>query len=629
MSARSRIGDQRRPRSSNSCRGIALIAVVIVIALITTSALTFALLMQQSNQTARGYAEQQQSQWAMASAIAQLEALAARPPAQRSSIENSQSAAMFLRSIELQLPSTDLGGLGALGTAESDWVSNETGVDQTLSSDVTDFLDDPNETFDPTQPGFIIFDWNDGSSNGSNGSNAIGVAPSATMFAPEFSEGSELTLRLGWTNESSKLHLSRLLQWEAAGVPVNDLLQRTCGLSPAQADRLLDWMDADDQPRAFGAETSAYAQRGVSYRPANQVPHTVDSLLLIPGFSPRQLYGQRQSTTIRVGDTASGRSESAQALSDFTQSQQAQIDRDLQALPDSAGNEVDRSLLVEIGLVGRLTVTSKERHQNPAGQLKLPLNHPDLQQLFTAVSGRIDPNLATYLCLARQYGVQEDSVSTPSSSSSSPELALDEIELDFSQPPRVALPSLVSLIDSYVRVPQAEGTFAVVRSPLGVAELQEEFALRVSDVFDELTAAERPVTESRIHWQLADPQLLMAIPGLTAETRVLLMGPEQWTNSTTGDSSTTRLTQQAATWYRDGVLDRSQWQILDRELTDGGDVFSAYVGAHAGDYRAFRWGHVIVDASEKRAQQVYYRELLPPPPTVQAVMATLNEITLE
>ena len=419
MSARSRIGDQRRPRSSNSCRGIALIAVVIVIALITTSALTFALLMQQSNQTARGYAEQQQSQWAMASAIAQLEALAARPPAQRSSIENSQSSAMFLRSIELQLPSADLGGLGALGTAESDWVSNETGVDQTLSSDVADFLDDSNETFDPTQPGFIIFDWNDGSSNASNFSNAVSVAPSATMFAPSFSEGSELTLRLGWTNESSKLHLSRLLQWEAAGVPVNDLLQRTCGLSPAQADRLLDWMDADDQPREFGAETSAYAQRGLSYRTANQVPPTVDSLLLIPGFSPRQLYGQRQSTTIRVGDTASDRSESAQALSDFTQSQQAQIDRDLQALPDSAGNEVDRSLLVEIGLVGRLTVTSKERHQNPAGQLKLPLNHPDLQQLFTAVSGRIDPNLATYLCLARQYGVQEDSVSTPSSSSSS------------------------------------------------------------------------------------------------------------------------------------------------------------------------------------------------------------------
>lgn len=611
--------DNRSITNCGSRRGIALIVVVIVIALITTSALTFALLMQQSNQTARRYADQQQSQWAMDSAIAQLESFAAMPPQQRDAKTSSQSSAGFVRSIEIQPVSEESGDLASLGSADGDWISSETGEDSAPEVGWENLLDDQDVTFDPTQPGFVIFDWTTGAAG-----QPSGTSPAVSMFVPSVSGNSDVAVRFGWTNESHKLHLGRLLQWEASGTSVSDLLQVLYGLSPEQAERLLDWLDADDQPRAFGGEAGSYSQRGLRYRPANHVPQTLDALLLVPGFSPRLLYGQRQTITIRI-DAAATESNVGD-LADFSRSQQTQIDRDLQSLPDSAGAAMDRGLLLELGLTSRLTVSAKERHQNPAGQLKLPINHPDLQQLFAALSARVDPNLAAYLCLARQLGLHDDTTSPPGAGLR--ELAVDEVELDFSQPPTNSLTSLVQLIDSHVRVPQTDGSFAVVRSPLRASELQDEFANRVSEVFAELTHAQQPVTDSRLHWHPADPELWRWIPGLTPETQTLFLEPDLSNSEGTGERPTTSLAFQVATWYREGRIDASQWQIIERELTDGGDVFSAYVGAHAGDYRAFRWGHVIVDASEKRPQQVYYRELLPPPSTLQAVMATLNETAL-
>ncbi len=607
------------PRSIQRRPGIALIAVVIVIALITTSALTFALLMQQSNQTARQYADQQQSQWAMESAFAQLESFAALPPQRRDAKSLGGSISGFVRSIELQ-PASEASGEGpGLRTEVEDWVSSEADEAGMPPVEWEDALDEEMVNFDPTQPGFVVFDWTTAEDGQQNVANASTIAPS-------ISGSEDVTVRFGWTNESRKLHLARLLTWEAAGTPVNELLQATCGLSPEQADRLLDWMDADDQPRALGAESSVYAQRGLRYQPANRVPPTLDYLLLIPGFSPRVLYGQRQTMTIKIDAEDPLGVEGSADLADFTRSQQAQLDRDLQSPSNLSSDESDRDLLRELGLTHKLTTTAKERHHNHSGQLKLPVNHPDLQQLFAAVSSRVEPSLATYLCLARQFGVHDDATSTAGSSLRV--LNLEEVELDFTQPPTNLFASLVQLIDSHVRVPQPDGSVAVVRSPLRASELQDEFADRVSDVFANLTIAPQPVTDSRLHWRLADPQILRWIPGLTPETQALLLEHDSRDLEPTNAKPNQGLAFQVATWYRSGRISSSQWQIIERELTDGGDVFSAYIGAHAGEYRAFRWGQVIVDGSAKQPQQVYYRELLPPPPTLQAVMAAINETAL-
>jgi hypothetical protein len=596
-----------------------LIVVVILIALITTSALTFALLMQQSNQTARHYADQQQSQWAMDSAVAQLESFASLPRQQRETKASGRLVSGFVRSIEMRPVSEASGPMVGFGTNVEDSISSQAGDDGMPAVEWEDSLGDQAINFDPTQPGFVIFDWTIGADD-----QASGNSGSRSTFAPSVSASADVAIRFGWTNESSKLHLARVLQWEAAGTPAHELLQAACGLNAEQADRLLDWIDSDDQPREFGAEASDYAQIGRRYRPANQVPDALETILLVPGFSPRLLFGQRESSTI-WSDAELTDDDANDDLSEFTRDQKAQIDRDLRSQVDSSLAAEDRDVWLELGLAQRLTTTAKERHQNREGQLKLPVNHADLQELFAAVSSRLEPNLATYLCLARQFGVREDA--TNPVDSSLPELSLNEVELDFSKPATTTLVSLVQLIDSHVQVPQLGGRVAVVRSPLRASDLQDEFADRVSEMFEELTHAAQPVTDSRLHWRLADPQVFRWIPGMTAETQALLVASDL-ANQEITDSDSKGLMHHAATWYQAGRLSSSQWQIVERELTDGGDVFSACVGAHAGEYRAFRWGRVIVDASEKTPRQVYYRELLPPPPTLQAVMAALNEIAL-
>ncbi len=56
-------------------------------------------------------------------------------------------------------------------------------------------------------------------------------------------------------------------------------------------DSLLDWLDADDQPRARGAEKEYYLSRKKPHLPKNGALDSLDELLLIRGVEPSFLYG--------------------------------------------------------------------------------------------------------------------------------------------------------------------------------------------------------------------------------------------------------------------------------------------------------------------------------------------------
>ncbi len=634
--------------------GIALLAVVVVVALMATAALTFALLMQQNNQTARDYADQQQGQWAVDAALAQMLGLASLPAEQRQQMAAAGSA-MFVQSLALEAPASDAGGvadssLGGGAGASGDWTTGAMGAaDSEMTVDWETALTDNSIVFDPTQPGFAIFDWrtagqvragaagrggsglSGGMSGGFGGSGGLGGGLSGGLSGGlGTGDSAELELEWGWTNESSKLHLAKLMEWEAAGTAASPILQQWCGLNPQQADRLLDWLDGDGSTRAFGAEASDYEQLGLRYSPLNRVPTSLELLLLVPGFSPQQVFGRNQATSIRIvsGDGEDGALDSdASGLAQFGRSQAAQIERDLQ--PEGAElDAADRATILALGLTSRLTVSSRQRHVNRRGQPQLPVNHSNLQALFAAVSARLEPGIATYLCLARQYGVQPGSVTSFGSGRAA--LELDGVELDFSLAATANLASLVTLVDSHVAIPRGgdEGVW-IVNSPLQAATLQGEFAAQVAAMFEELTVANEAFSVGKIHWRLADPALIALIPGLNPQTRELLLMADQDEAATAEETPAgTGLAQRLAVWYQAGRLTPSQWQVLERELTDGGDVFSAYVFGHAGDYRAIRWAHVSVDASEKPPRQLDYRELLPPPPTLQALLAKLNENVL-
>ncbi len=61
---------------------------------------------------------------------------------------------------------------------------------------------------------------------------------------------------------------------------------------------MLDWQDADDLPRPFGAERGDYVGAGV--RPANGDLNSIDELRLVRGFDTRTITNIRPLVTVHV-----------------------------------------------------------------------------------------------------------------------------------------------------------------------------------------------------------------------------------------------------------------------------------------------------------------------------------------
>ena len=73
------------------------------------------------------------------------------------------------------------------------------------------------------------------------------------MLAPGTSEAAARAWRFGYENESAKLHLAMLLEWDrkqpGAG---RKALMSLADMDESTADAILDWVDADNVPRDYG-----------------------------------------------------------------------------------------------------------------------------------------------------------------------------------------------------------------------------------------------------------------------------------------------------------------------------------------------------------------------------------------
>ena len=63
------------------------------------------------------------------------------------------------------------------------------------------------------------------------------------------------------------------------------------GMTEDVADAILDWLDADDESRDFGAESDYYRSQSPGYEAKNGPLDSLDELLLIRGVTPELLFG--------------------------------------------------------------------------------------------------------------------------------------------------------------------------------------------------------------------------------------------------------------------------------------------------------------------------------------------------
>ena len=137
-----------------------------------------------------------------------------------------------------------------------------------------------------------------------------------TIVAPgQSADGTAGGVRFGLIDESSRLNVNALPSLEKYGdqllpmmammggeevSPGEDgqveslavrLLMALPGMTTDTAEAILDWIDADDEPRELGAESETYVSMPTPYAPTNGPVDSVEDLLLVRGVTPELMFG--------------------------------------------------------------------------------------------------------------------------------------------------------------------------------------------------------------------------------------------------------------------------------------------------------------------------------------------------
>ncbi len=120
-----------------------------------------------------------------------------------------------------------------------------------------------------------------------------------TLVAPGLSDdGIPEGTRYGVVNESSKININVLpyydfydLLADETATTGRDILLGLPDMTEEIADSILDFVDADDERREYGVESGYYSGQNPAYAAKNGPLDSIDELLLVNGVTPELLFG--------------------------------------------------------------------------------------------------------------------------------------------------------------------------------------------------------------------------------------------------------------------------------------------------------------------------------------------------
>jgi type II secretory pathway component PulK len=513
-----------------------------------------------------------------------------------------------------------------------------------------------------------------------------------TVLAPSLdSDGNPSGLRYGLENESARLNLNTLLSIEKqvkalgtsastspsggrSGSPSNStqpasssattsgaqdiprtLLMALPGMTTEIADAILDWLDADDQPREYGAEAEYYSSLPTPYAPKNGPLDTVEELLLVRGVTPALLFGQDANRNGLIEASESARATSGAA-----------------GASDVAG--------MQRGWASYLTLYSQERLLSSRGEPRINLNSDDLQTLHDSLLQVFPEDWVKFIIAYRQNGPykppppgskgssgaggqpslgggsrssgssrsgggsrsggasgsggqsspgskssgggspsggsKSSSGSQPGSGSgsSSPSNASGSSgggssgqattsssaaqgELDLTQPGKVKLTQVLDLIGKTVLV---KGAKQPLTSPFDdQASSMAEYLPRLMDA---VTVASGTSIPGRLNLNLAPRQILAGVPGLRAEV------VDQIIRTRDPQNAASHPQRQYETWLlTEGLVELDEMRKLMPLLGTGGDVYRAQVVGYFESGRPASRAEVVLDATQQPPRIVLWR----------------------
>ncbi|MCS7468174.1 general secretion pathway protein GspK [Stieleria sp. ICT_E10.1] len=421
--------------------------------------------------------------------------------------------------------------------------------------------------------------------------------------APDLNENGMLSgIRFGLQDESARLNLNTLTVLDenseglmAALSLLSDpdsadvlpdsiataLLLALPGMTEEIADSIMDWLDADDEVRPYGAELEYYSGLPTPYEPTNGPISSVEELLLVSGMTPTLLFG---ADTNRNG------------VLDPDEQQRFNV------TVDTPG---------ALGLAAYFTIHGQEANKQRDGTFRVNINADDLEILYEDLTDVLgDDVYASFICAYRMSGAPSASIggaALPDAANAAPGdepandggiWTADLLEnFDLSAGGGIEFTQVLDLIDATVTV--GGGDDAVTyRSPFTLLTAGVYLPL----IMDKLVTSDTPAMPGRINVNECPAELLYGIPFLTEEQVGMILEAR---GTETDDEN-----RFYETWLMvEGIVTLPEMRNLVPLLTGGGDVYRAQIVGYFESTGLAHRQEVIIDATTVNPKIVSYRDL--------------------
>ena len=393
-----------------------------------------------------------------------------------------------------------------------------------------------------------------------------------TILSPKIENSAITGVRYGLTNESSKLHLGKILQWETAMPDAGkNALLNLPGMTETMAESILDWIDPDNITRLSGAEEAEYKRMKRSYGPRNAVPDLLEELMLVRDVTRDNLFGG---------------------------------DENFNFIPDAMESGKSRRN-VPMAWKHFLTAFSAERDASPEGFARIDLNQENLEFLHQLLEQRVSRQAADFVILFRQFGPTEltgayfEDGKIISQTLLSPRDAEAERTMDFSVPGEYTFQTPLDAVDLAVAIPDEESLL-----PGPFQWDGQRFQGDLLRFLDQVSASPTTTIVGRVNINLAQREVLLSVPGLTPQMvqNILSRRPPP---ETAGQGSSRH-----PTWLlEEQILDLDTLKMLWNDITCGGDVFHGQVIGFYDEIGTFARNEVTIDATVFPPRQLFPKDL--------------------
>lgn len=313
------------------------------------------------------------------------------------------------------------------------------------------------------------------------------------VISPNMENGYYSGIRYGLEDESTKLNLNVVAQIDAQQSGTGrEILLKLPGMTEEIADAILDWIDADDETREFGAESDYYSTLVPGYAPKNGPLDSIDELLLVRDVTPWLLYG---------------------------------VDGNRNNNPD--GTEPDSQSLVDVdntdgslnsGWAAYLTVHSFESNASEEGEEKIDLNQDDLEALYDELAEALSADWAAFIVGLRQNGNSSGTNPRQPPYPAKNEINFGNTNGDNASTTSNTISSVLDLVGVSTQLNvqnNVDPSGKVALAP--ILEEGPDLATELPKLLDAVTVSTEETLAGRININQASRTVLLTIPGMTEE----------------------------------------------------------------------------------------------------------------